>query len=68
MSFKSLALCPLAESLTSGRSGHRCGLLTTLVQREEVDDIFCVGLKTCQVIGGDAAGKGEALHTTSWLE
>lgn len=68
MSFKSLALCPLAESLTSGRSGHRCGLLTTLVQREEVDDIFCVGLKTCQVIAGDAAGKGEALHTTSWKE
>lgn len=68
MSYKSQAVCPLVESLTSGCCGHRCGLLTTLVEREEGDDIFSVGLKTCQIVAGDAARKGEALRLTSWRE
>lgn len=59
-------LRPPAKSLTSGRSGHRCGLLATLVQREEGDDILGVGLEACQVVAGDATGKGEALHGASW--
>lgn len=54
----------MVESLTSGCSGHRCGLLTTLVQREEGDDILSVGLKTCQIVASDAAGEGETLHLT----
>lgn len=61
-------LCPRAKSLTSGRSGHRCGLLATLIQREEGDDILGVGLEACQVIAGDATGKGEALHWAPWKQ
>ena len=52
--------------LTSGCCGDRCSLLTTVVQGEQGDDVFCVGLKASKLVAASASGKGQALDTATW--
>lgn len=53
---------------TSGRGGDRSGHLLTFIQGVQGDDVFCAGLKTCQLVTGSAPWKREPLYKAIWKQ